>query len=86
MILSAMKKNGISGGLLASINALLGASNGLMNIIFILIWINGCWGGWVLDTLTKKSVKSKHSSRTKSSRAWRTKANFLLTSTVIWIL
>lgn len=64
MILSAMKKNGIRRGLSASINALSGAPNGLMNILFILIWMNGCWGCvhgyWAAELNTKKKKTQKN--------------------------
>lgn len=48
--ISHEKKNGIRRGLSASINALSGLSNGLMNILFILIWMNRCCVHWLLSS------------------------------------
>lgn len=65
-------------GLSASINALSGAFNGLMNILFILVWMSGCWR-WVLDsravTHTKK-CETKTFKQDKIIQSLANKSNF----------
>lgn len=60
MILSAIGGSGAGGGgrgcISASINALSGVSNGLMNILFILIWRNRCCVNWLQSSRAEKAT------------------------------
>ena len=81
------EKNGIRRGLSASINALSGASNGLMNILFTLIWMYGCWGCIRLLLGSKApGKKSVNSSGTKSFRLTKENLSFAKENTVGYIL
>lgn len=84
------KKLELGGGLSASINALSGASNGLMNILVILIWMNGCGVcvSWLLGSSREKMLNQKtlkleenHSETGKTS-----KCDYFTARTVGWFL